>query len=359
MDYFRILSGTEQVAAYLKKAILQGRWTQTLPGGAKLAVELGVNAKTIDGALRILEKEGVLVSQGRRKKRMIAEQGSPQRAPLRIAIIGYDAVSEMDGYYFEVQRRLIESGYSAFFTDKSLTEMQLDLRKVVKLVNKTPADAWIVVSGSREILEWFSEQQFPTFALFGRRGGLPLAGIGPDQPHAVRVVVRRLIELGHQNIVFITNSSRVLPVPGSTERAFLSELEKYGKKTSRFNLPLWEETIDGLYHSVEEMMRYTPPTAIIVNDKAVFSAVHHCLLLKRYRIPEDISIVCSDADPSFKWLRPAIAHVGWSSIPWVRRIGRWADNVSQGKQDQRQSLSKVKFIEGGTIGTAPIAPNNR
>jgi len=33
MDHFRILSGTEQTAAYLKQALRQGYWTGTIPGG--------------------------------------------------------------------------------------------------------------------------------------------------------------------------------------------------------------------------------------------------------------------------------------------------------------------------------------
>jgi hypothetical protein len=34
----------------------------------------------------------------------------------------------------------------------------------------------------------------------------------------------------------------------------------------------------------------------------------------------------------------------------VRRVVRWADNVARGKEDRRQTLTKMEFIEGGTIG---------
>ncbi len=204
-----------------------------------------------------------------------------------------------------------------------------------------------------EILEWFAEQKFPTFALFGRRGGLPIAGIGPDQPTATRAMVRKLVELGHQRIVLVTRPSRILPVPGTTERAFLEELGDHGIQTSSYNLPLWEETIDGLHERIDAMMRLTPPTAILVNQPVLFFAVQQHLLRSRFRIPEDVSMVCSDDDPNLRWLRPSVAHVSWSSKPWVRRIGRWADNISSGKKDQRQTLSKAKFIDGETVGPAP------
>ena len=37
----------------------------------------------------------------------------------------------------------------------------------------------------------------------------------------------------------------------------------------------------------------------------------------------------------------------------VNRIGRWANNISHGKEDTRQTLIDAEFIEGGTVG--PVA----
>ena len=34
----------------------------------------------------------------------------------------------------------------------------------------------------------------------------------------------------------------------------------------------------------------------------------------------------------------------------VRRIVRWAANVSRGKHDLRQTLTPAEFVPGGTIG---------
>ena len=51
----------------------------------------------------------------------------------------------------------------------------MDAGRVSRFVRKTKADAWIVCAGSREVLEWFSAQPVPAFALFGRRDGLPIA----------------------------------------------------------------------------------------------------------------------------------------------------------------------------------------
>jgi len=353
MDHFRILSGTEQTAAYLKQALRQGRWTGTIPGASKLAAEVGVNEKTVRGALQMLEEEGVIVSQGRRKRRMIVEQKNAKNAPLRVAIMEFNPSSERATYLYQIQHHLLELGYTAFFTEKSQVELSMNLDRVRSIVNKEKADAWLVVSGSREILEWFAEQAFPTFALFGRRGGLPIASIGPDQPSALRLVVRKLVEQGHKRIVLVTAPVRNLSLPGVPERAFLTELEKNGIKTGRFNLPLWEENIDGLHALIDEIFHFTPPTAIIVSQVHIFFALQRQLIQRGFRVPQDVSIVSCDGYENLRWLRPTMAHVAWSSLPWVKRVGRWADNVSHGKIDQRQSLSKTEFIDGETLGQAP------
>ncbi len=353
MDHFRILSGTEQTAAYLKQALRQGRWTGTIPGGSKLAAEVGVNAKTIEGALQRLEEEGVLVSQGERKKRMIVEQEKAEKAPLRVAILEYDLPSERPTDLYQIQHHLLESGHTAFFAEKSMIELRMNVDRIKRMVSQEKADAWLVEAGPRDILQWFAEQEFPTFALFGRRGGLPIASIGPDHPASLRLVARKLVEQGHQRIVHVTAPSRISSVPGAPELAFLEELENNGIQTGRYNLPVWEESIDGLHALIDEIFRVTPPTAIVAAGPVYFFAIQQRLLQKGLRIPQDVSMVCSSGDPNFRLLRPSVAHVSWNNLSWVNRIGRWADNVSRGKKDQRQSLSKTKFIDGETLGPAP------
>jgi hypothetical protein len=63
-------------------------------------------------------------------------------------------------------------------------ELRMDVKRVGRMVRQTATDAWVVGAGSREVLEWFAAQPLPAFALFGRRDGLPLAGVGPDMVSA-------------------------------------------------------------------------------------------------------------------------------------------------------------------------------
>ena len=68
------------------------------------------------------------------------------------------------------------------------------------------------------------------------------------------------------------------------------------------------------------------------------------------RVPSEVSLVCTDPDPSFAWSDPPVAHLRWDSRPLVRRIVRWANNASRGKEDIRQTTVPAEFVVGGTIG---------
>jgi DNA-binding LacI/PurR family transcriptional regulator len=232
--------------------------------------------------------------------------------------------------------------------------MGMRASRVAKLVATTQADAWVVHGGSRQVLQWFSEQSIPVFAIFGRRRELPIAGAGPDKPPAMRDLTKRLIELGHKRIVLLARKERRLPVPGTTERAFLRTLEEHGIQPSAYHLPDWEENPDGFQLCLESLLRLTPPTALIVDEAPFFTAAMQFFSRRGIRIPEDLSLVCCDYDHTFSWCKPTITHIHWDSQPVVKRIVKWARATSRGRSDCRQTETKAQFIEGGTIGPAPL-----
>jgi DNA-binding LacI/PurR family transcriptional regulator len=346
------ISATERVAAHLREEILRGALCDPLPGVHALTAELGANHNTVEKALRLLEQEGVLVAQGPGRRRRIAAAEGKAARPLRLAILAFDppAVELAEGYVADLVHRLGEAGHSVFFAEKYLLEMGMDVGRVARLVRRTEADAWVVSAGSREVLEWFAAQPVPAFALFGRRHGLPIAGVGPDHVSAGVAATRRLIELGHRRIVQLVRRNRRLPVPGKAERAILDEMAAHGVATGTFNLPDWEETSGGFHICLQELFRHTPPTALIIEEASFFVAALQFLGRRGLRVPEDVSLICTDADPAFAWCEPTIAHIRWDSRPVVQRIVRWAANVSNGRDDRRQTLTKAEFVEGGTIG---------
>jgi DNA-binding LacI/PurR family transcriptional regulator len=311
---------------------------------------VGVGHKTVNAALQMLEKEGLLVGlgAGRRRKIVLPEDYAPP--VLRVGILVYDSTDQ--DFIVELQHLLEKAGHAPFFPDKTMQDLGMDVRRVARLVQKTEADAWVVVSASREMLQWFVEYEKPAFALFGRRSTLPIAGVGPDHVKAGRLLIRRLIALGHQRIVSFARESQRAPEPSKAARAILEEMQAHGLPTGSYNLPAWEDTPEGFHRLLDELYRVTPPTALIIDEPFLFHAAKDHLARHGILAPAQVSLICTDPDPTFAWCRPSIAHLNWDSRPVVSRVVRWVDNVAQGKDDLRQTLTKIEFIEGGTVGVA-------
>ncbi len=350
MPLLHSLSVSAQAAAHIRAELERGRWRDLIPGVYQLASELGINRKTIEAALRQLEHEGVLVGQGQGKKRRITLPNSKTMRSMRVALLLHEETDRQLDYIVELQHAMVEAGHTVIFAQKALTELKMDVPRLSRLVAQTPADAWIILAGSRDVLAWFTQQPTPAFALFGRPEGLPIAAAGPNKVPAFAAAARQLIALGHSRVVLVARRGRRLPELGRSETAFINELKTGGIQISDFNLPDWEETREGIQALLKSLFRVTPPTAMLIEEAPIFAAVQQYLASAGIRVPQQISLICTDADPTFGWCTPPISHIRWDASPLVRRIVRWAENVSHGKADVRQITTPAEFLAGGTIG---------
>jgi len=349
-----LLSHAEQIAEHLKKEISLGRWQQEMPGTAQLKNDLGVNQVTINAALQLLEQQGVLISQGPKRRRQIAphrRQIDPQA--LRVRVLLYDQQSRQLQHQNVLLDELHQAGFNAGFAGKTLHDLGMNPQRVARFVHRSTPDAWVVASGSREILEWFSQQSFPSIALFGRFSGLPIAAASPRAGNTLVTVIRRLIALGHSRIVMLSREERRKPTPGLFEHIFLNELQAQGLPTGPYNLPNWEDTPGGFIACLDALFRHTPPTALLLGEPPLMSAAQLHLARQGILTPEHVSMICSDTSPAMDWHRPPVTHIHWDHRPVVKRVVNWAKNIAQGKQDKRQILFEAKLVEGGTMGPAP------
>ena len=197
----RLASMTEQVTDLLRQGMVEGRWHEVLPGRDRLASELGCSHWTVEQALRQLAREGLLVSEGPGKPRRIQLDDKQQTGRvLRVKILLYERSDRKIDYLLELLSRIQDQGHDAVFTQKTLHDLGMDAQKVAKYVKSNPADAWIVIAGSRAILDWFSQQETPAFALFGRLVHVDMASTSPKKADAVLEVVDRLVELNHSRL---------------------------------------------------------------------------------------------------------------------------------------------------------------
>jgi DNA-binding LacI/PurR family transcriptional regulator len=351
MKALRIRSAADQLADYLKEEILAGRWTERMPGESWLMERLELGRGTVRAAMARMEEEGVLESHGQgRWRRIVQSPESKARRTIRLRIFLYEKLDRGDIDNSSLLAQLMEAGINASFTEKSLKDLGMDADRVARHVHQNPADAWVLSAASREVLEWFASQPTPAMAMYGRSAKLPIAAAFSDMIPGQTEAVARLLKLGHKRIVMLTREERRKPELSRPEQVFLNQLEAAGIRTGAFNLPDWEESREGLRRCLDELFRHSPPTALFFQEATIYIAARAYLADRGIVAPRDVSLVVTDRHSSFAWSDPMPAHVEWDYRPLVRRVVRWAKNVAAGKDDQRQSGTGSKFIEGGTIG---------
>lgn len=352
MNPFRQKSTCDQLADHLRQEILNRTLTGTMPGIKQLVQRLGVSSSALTSAMKQLEHEGLIVSQGDRRKRLIVSSEGPNVASQRVGILLYDASSALRHDTMTLSHELTKDGHTVVFTSKNMAELGMDVERIALHVNATDVDAWVILAGSRQVLEWFAEQSKPAFALYGRSNKLSLASMTISKAPVISVLVQKLSAMGHKRIILLVREERRKPQLGSLEQFFLNELEANGIQTGSYNIPNWEDSPEGLQKVIDALLEHTPPTAMIIGDASLFHATQMHLARRGILAPDHISMICNDSEHSFIWNLPKIAHIQWNYGPIIRRITQWANNTAQGKEDLKVSHVKASLFEGDTIGPA-------
>lgn len=352
MKPFLPLSTVDQLAAYLRVEILDGRANGGMPGVLRLKRELGVGSKTVVAAFELLKREGLLEAGGKRRRNRVMSQRAQKRSGLNIHVLLYEKLDAHNELIVRLVSELEHRGHRVFHAPKSLSELKFDVARVTRMVEKSDADAWIVQAGSRPVLEWFSTYEVPTFALFGRQSKLPIASLATVKSPAMSQALRKLADLGHHRMVLLVREERRKPVPGLLETRILKEMANLGIKTGPYNLPDWEDHAEGFHRCLQALFRHTPPTALLISEPDLFFSAQQFLLQQGFVVPRDVSLVCLQDHPSFEWFHPQVAHVFNDTKRWIPRVSQWAENIAKGKEDRRETLFPGTFVEGGTIGPA-------
>ncbi len=265
----------ELVAGCLRKGLHGGRWSGSLPGVLQFGEGIQCSAHG-PARVRQLEAEGVLGGRGLGRSRGITAPGRPG-VPTPAAR-GHPALRRTltDGpqtsmVLVEIMHSLEAAGH-AFLLQKIPNRAQARCPPHDPPTGETPADAWVVESGSRPLLEWCATQPTPCLALYGRTGDLPLARTGPYTAPAYRAATSHCLR-SHRRIVVIAREARRKPTPGMSERAILEELTAHGVLTGDYHLPDWEETPAGFSRLLENLFKSTPPTALIIDETPLIAAM--------------------------------------------------------------------------------------
>lgn len=343
-----------QAASHLRRAIASGDLVGKLPGVWPLAAQYGVSHTTLRAALVMLEGEG-LVTPGvaGRCREVVSGKFADNLAPRRVMILLSVALEREDAGFqlvlSQLRREIEAGGYVCEFAAKSLDELHHSLPRIQRLVASRPADAWVVVGGMQEALRWFATQPIPAFAIGGRRLDLPIAGVGVASVEAFRLACRRLIELGHRRIVFVSPRGMRQPEPARYLQILAEELSLHDVAFGSYHVPDWEETPAGLVAMLEGCFRLTPPTALIVLSTNWLLGTLAFLSRRRLLVPEDVSVVCMNHDALMDWIFPVIAHFRSNEYLMIGEVLRWLDTSGRTREIFKAKTFQAEFVPGESI----------
>ncbi len=334
-------------------------WRDTLPGMLRMAAELGVSRETVEKALQILTRDGMLeppVHGQPRKIAKIPDLATPPVSPKKVGWVSWRPLVLMDRStretISEVVRLAGAEDAEVFVAPLSGSQVRHVPRDLEHLLSNHAADAWIVQGATLEMTKWFAGCGIPCLAVGGRVGTTAVAQVGFNMREQIEHAVDYLIGLGHRRII--------LPLPPQTpkegprssfENAFRSRMDAAGARVSpEYNLPHLDGKYDSWHQLLESLFAVTPPSAFILYNGMEAAGLSGFLHRRGLRIPEDVSLIVEADEPILDWIFPDPSRIEFSSIKLAKTIWKWLREAIRGNVSTGRQLISGTFIPGKTTG---------
>jgi len=347
---------SEHAAQHLREGFRSGRWQGTLPGVRQLAKEFGLSRDVVCEALRIVEAEGFIIHCGAGKSRRVAaSRRDSARRTLRVGTLLPSPLEQDNAHTHELMsgiRQAIESlGHVAFIAPKCSVQLGGKPARIRRHLEECKADAWIIYSAERKVLEMALRLSVPVFALGGFSEGLPLPGSRTDLTAPMEAAVDLLVKQGHRQIVLICPPKWRSPRLNHAAAAFVSRLRTHSIRADvSYHVPDWRHTPAGLDELLHALFFATPPTALLIMEPECIGPAMVFLAERGLRVPENVSLINLLPDPMQSFYRLALAHFDWPVQPHVNNVARWVRSIARNQADQHFTTISPEFVTGETTG---------
>ncbi|OMF22228.1 transcriptional regulator [Paenibacillus sp. FSL H8-0548] len=188
-----------------------------------------------------------------------------------------------------------------------------NLESAIETFRRYQVDA-ILVFGDRNSISSYSNinpQQLPILT-YGAAGYTSYSAVDVNRGQAIRLAVRHLAELGHQNIAYIGE-------PKSHDPLQTVKIQAFREETISLGLPFQNESIlqmnsldfhDGYMAARTMLARAVRPTAVISGGIDLTRGILRAIGEHGLRVPQDVSIVSYDNLPQMEDIGMPMTVVG-------------------------------------------------
>lgn len=317
----RYLTLASQVAARILQEIDDGTWVDRLPAERALVANLKVSRKTLRKALDELRRDGYFGPAGRWGRTITRHSADATPKPSNsVALLTPEPLEQLRPYtamwidglrsmLFERGYRLLTFSGHAYFSQRRSDSLS-------RLVRQSPQACWVLMRSSSSAQRWFHQQGVPCIVAGSCHRGISLPNLDLDYHAICRHAAIALYRHGHRHIAFLNRQSQRAGDLES-EAGFLEGAASVGADAviARHN-----GTVVGAYKQLTRLFKWTPPTALLVNNPAFYLTTVAFLAERGLRVGRDVSLVSHDNDDFLSYLRPMPARYSVNPYLYARRL---------------------------------------
>ncbi len=347
---------TVQAVRWLRQALADRVWSDSLPGERELCEQVGVSRPTLRLALEQIEKDGLVELVHGKRRRIIAHPSTdapatPVQRTIGMLLLdpGLARLPFQTGIFEAMRGRLDKLGLRIeTHVSPSCFSGRPD-QALKKLTSLHQAGAWLLVHAPPRTQSWFVRHRIPCVVSGSCEPATLLPSVDIDHAAACRHAVGVLARAGRKDIVLLTPKS-AQPGDIESETDFQSAVVAFGG-TVRSSILRHEESVTGVIRSLDALLvRSNPPDAILV-ARPSFALVTLTHLLKTgRRVAKEIALIARSDDPMLDFATPRIACYRADAALYGRQLADGlAEVVASGFGSHRRVRQLPVFMVGETL----------
>jgi DNA-binding LacI/PurR family transcriptional regulator len=346
-----------QTVAFLNAQIDSGQWRDWLPSERALCGLLQVSRNTLRAALAQLKKEGRIAAVHGAGNQILITTGAAtvRRAAQDVALLTPQPIERlrpMQTLWIDDMRALLsERGIRLrvfhghhYFAAKPRQALQ-------KLTTRNRHGCWILMLANETVQRWFHRNAIPCVVAGSTYPGVDLPSRDLDYRAVCRHAAGVFLGLGHRRIAMVTQKARRAgDLEG--EAGFLEAVRTSSQAGAEAVIVHHEDSVASAAHALRRIVKLQPaPTALLVVHPHYYLAIASRLAQAVVRVPQEISMIARDDDPSLSFLAPVPARYVVSPHAMAKNLLRPVlDLLEGGVVAQRTGRIMPEFFRGESVG---------
>ncbi len=348
-----------QTADILRGAIVDGTWTNNLPGERDLCKRLHISRPTLRAALSILDREKIIESAHGKSRRILKgkrrQSSRKSGSVVLVAPIPLYSMSRNRIYLFDhLNRVLSQNNFNFNVVANPAFASSQPKAALAKLKKEHKADVYLLALTSRHVQEWFSIDNSPSIIVGSSFPGVNTPTIECDYPATGRHAAGTLLGRGHRSIMMIVPNTN-LAGDIETAEAFQREITDSTHPHTQCHRVSYGNTPEVILDEWQKLHNSDsrPTAAFTIYSQAATALLTH-LLGRGVAIPQEFSILCRDNAPLIEWMSPPIAHYNLPLEQFATKLSALVLQISEsGTPPDLHTTIMPELHASGSLGSAP------